>query len=101
MEEEVLDRIEGPVQLLKVGHHGSRTSTSPELLEALHPEVAVIPVGWQNRYGHPHGEVARRLVRYSETVLRTDRHGSVRVVARRDGSVSVSTEAGGAVPPLD
>jgi competence protein ComEC len=49
-------------QALKVPHHGSRTSTSPALLEAAAPLVAVISAGRDNRFGHPHAEVVERLV---------------------------------------
>lgn len=81
-----------PLTLLKLGHHGSRTSTSPALVEALRPRWALIPVGDGNRYGHPHGEVLERLERVGSRVLRTDRDGSVRLRIRPDGRVSVRTD---------
>ena len=64
-------------QLLKVGHHGSATSTSPELLAAVHPKFAVISVGRQNSYGHPRYEVLQRLATSAVTVYRTDVDGLV------------------------
>lgn len=65
--------------LLKVGHHGSRTATSPGFLRRVSPEVAVISCGRRNRFGHPHEDVLSRL-RESETrVCRTDRHGAVEI----------------------
>jgi competence protein ComEC len=66
------------VDLLKVGHHGSRGSTGDEWLDSLRPRVAVISVG-QNSYGHPAGETLARLLRHRVEVWRTDRDGSVTV----------------------
>lgn len=80
---------EGDVTLLKVGHHGSRTSTSAEFVEAVSPEYALIPVGARNRYGHPDPVVLERLERAGVRILRTDRDGTVGIVARRDGTVTV------------
>lgn len=77
------------VTLLKVGHHGSITSTSEALLQATSPEYALIPVGARNRYGHPDPVVLARLRRAGAHILRTDLHGTVTVTARRDGRVSV------------
>lgn len=74
--------------LLKVGHHGSHTSTSAALLRASRPRFAVIPVGRRNRYGHPHEEVVARLRSAGATVLRTDTDGHIVLRARRDGSVA-------------
>ena len=91
VEEEVAART-GRVDLLKVAHHGSRTSSSDAALQALGPALSVVPVGRRNRYGHPHPEVWSRLVARSGAVLRTDRHGTVRIVARPDGSWSVHTQ---------
>lgn len=67
----------GPVDLLKVGHHGSRTATSDEWLDELAPRGAVISVGRNNHYGHPAPEVLERLARHGVTVFRTDRSGTI------------------------
>lgn len=66
--------------VLKVGHHGSRTSSAPAFLRKLHPRLAVISAGRNNRYGHPHTEVLEELAGAGCTVLRTDRLGAVKVV---------------------
>ncbi len=66
----------GKIGYLKVGHHGSKYSTSLELLEVTMPEVAVISVG-KNRYGHPTSEVLTRLEEMGIRVLRTDQVGDV------------------------
>jgi competence protein ComEC len=81
----------GDFELLKVGHHGSDTSTDSLLLAAIRPELAIVSVGRFNRYGHPDPAVLGRLVRAGVTVHRTDRAGTITVVARRDGSSTVST----------
>ena len=66
------------VDLLKVGHHGSRGSTGDEWLDSLRPRAAVISVG-QNKYGHPSPPTLARLRRHRVEVWRTDRDGSVTV----------------------
>ena len=63
--------------LLKVAHHGSATSTIPELLAAVHPRYAVISVGWHNVYGHPRPEVLARLQAAQVKTYRTDLDGAV------------------------
>ena len=86
-EERVLPVLgEETIEVLKVGHHGSRTSTTPPLLERVSPRVAMISAGARNRYGHPAPSVLRRLAGAGATVLRTDRSGTVTVVGRPDGS---------------
>jgi competence protein ComEC len=67
----------GRVDLLKVGHHGSRTATSDAWLEELSPGEAVISVGARNRYGHPTPDVLERLGRHRVVTLRTDRLGTI------------------------
>lgn len=64
------------VEVLVAGHHGSKSSTSAELLEALDPQVVCISVG-DNAYGHPAPETLGRLIRQGCTVYRTDLHGTV------------------------
>ena len=63
--------------VLKVGHHGSATSTIPELLATVHPRFAVISVGARNRYGHPRAEVLQRLGESGIRTFRTDFNGAV------------------------
>jgi competence protein ComEC len=66
----------GKVDVLKVAHHGSATSTTPELLTNLHPKFAVISVGAQNSYGHPRSEVLARLRDSGALTYRTDVNGA-------------------------
>ncbi len=62
--------------VLKVGHHGSSTSTSSSWLQAVDPDYAAIEVGYGNPYGHPHNEVVQRLENYGALVYRTDLDGT-------------------------
>jgi competence protein ComEC len=68
------------VDLLKVGHHGSRGSTGDEWLDSLAPRVGIIPVG-RNDYGHPAPETLRRLVAHGVEVRRTDQDGTITVTS--------------------
>src|SRR5262249_28006927 len=69
--------------VLKVGHHGSRTSSTPDFVAAVAPAVAVISCAVRNRFGHPHPSTLATLARSGARVLRTDRDGSV--VVTTDG----------------
>jgi competence protein ComEC len=80
-EREALERLVGKKTdlnaiLLQVPHHGSRHALFPSFLEAVKPEVAVIPVGY-NSFGHPHADTLDLLSLYGVHIYRTDMHGSV------------------------
>jgi competence protein ComEC len=79
-------------EVLKVGHHGSSTSSTARFLRAVQPEVALVSVGAGNAYRHPSPHVIDALAASGASVLRTDRHGAV--VVRTDG-VSLEIEAQG------
>lgn len=64
-------------QILKVGHHGSRTSTSPEWLEEVKPQYAVISCGRDNIYGHPAKETLEKLSVAGPRIFRTDLQGDI------------------------
>ncbi len=81
-----------PLDLLKAGHHGSRTSTSWRLLEFAQPELSVVSAGARNRYGHPHAEVVDRIRRAGSDLARTDLQGVVRVRAFPTGDFTFSVE---------
>ncbi len=85
------DRPSLRADVLKVGHHGSATSTTPEFLAAVSPRVALVSVGTGNSYGHPSAGVMRRLAAAGAQVLRTDRLSTV--VVRTDGH-TVTVRAG-------
>ncbi len=63
--------------ILKVGHHGSRTSTGSSFLSAVSPEFAVISLGEKNSYGHPHAEPVQILTKAGVDILRTDQEGNI------------------------
>jgi competence protein ComEC len=78
----------GPDTLLKVGHHGSRTSTTPEFLDLVAPQDAVISVGLHNTFGHPRPEIIQRLHDAHARVFRTDQFGLTTFLLSRDGQIS-------------
>jgi competence protein ComEC len=72
--------------LLKVGHHGSRTSTTRLLLEAATPRLALVSCGRENRFGHPASATLRTLAAFQVPVFRTDRLSDVRVELAPDAT---------------
>jgi len=82
-----------PTDVLKVPHHGSRTSSTELFVAALHPAFAVISAGFENSYGHPHPTVVERFQAHHAAILRTDQDGLITV--RTDGKrMAVETFAG-------
>ena len=63
--------------VLKVGHHGSSTSTSEEFLKQVSPQIAIISVGKDNNYGHPSDEIIKRLEQEGISIYRTDEKGTI------------------------
>jgi competence protein ComEC len=88
--------------VLKVPHHGSRTSSSDELLDAVEPELAVMSLGWRNQFHFPAPEVLARYATRGARTLRTDRDGAVTVTVAPSGALSVACERGcpPAQPPM-
>jgi competence protein ComEC len=82
-----------PVTLLKVGHHGSRTSTTQEFLSAATPQDAVVSVGKGNTFGHPRGEVIERIAEARTKLYRTDEFGLTTFLLERDGRILELTGA--------
>jgi competence protein ComEC len=77
-EDRLLERgVDLRADLLKAGHHGSRTSTSPAWLAAVRPRYATLSCGVRNRFGHPHPLTLATLLAAGVPALRTDRFGSV------------------------
>ena len=74
----------GRVDVLKIAHHGSRSSSTPALLDAAAPKIAVISCGRHNLFGHPHAEVVDALRMRRVTISRTDRDGTVDIAFRGD-----------------
>jgi competence protein ComEC len=86
------DRAHLRTDVLKVGHHGSRTSSTEALLAAARPELATVSTGLRNRFGHPHEPAMKRLDRYGVLTLRTDRLGSLTITT--DGTALVTSASG-------
>lgn len=87
--------------LIKIGHHGSKGSTSAAFLAGVVPRWAIIQVGADNPFGHPHPDILKRLAEAGVTVFRTDRNGRIEVISdgrtlrvqpARPAPTSISTE---------
>ncbi|MBI3045545.1 MAG: DNA internalization-related competence protein ComEC/Rec2 [Betaproteobacteria bacterium] len=91
-EEELLvrsrDRLRADVLLAP--HHGSRTSSIPEFVQAVSPRTVVFTAGYRNRLGHPHREVMGRYRNAGARTYRTDRDGAVTIAIRADGAIRVT-----------
>ena len=75
-EEEILSKYNLPdIDVLKVGHHGSKTSSGKEFIDEINPKYSIISVGKKNRYGHPNKEVLDNLK--DSKIYRTDLDGSI------------------------
>ena len=80
VERAILSRLTpARIRILKVAHHGSRTSTSLELVERWRPQIAVISCGRGNTFGHPAPEVISRLESIGAAIYRTDLDGQVTI----------------------
>jgi competence protein ComEC len=84
-EAEAASYASGPVELLKVAHHGSADSGLDALLERTSPQVAAISVGSGNTFGHPAPETTEKLEEHGVSVMRTDTDGEIVIQARGDG----------------
>jgi len=78
IEKELIREVNLKADILKVAHHGSKTSSSGEFLKAVSPKIAVISVGKENIYGHPHQEVLERLKKFNINIFRTDKSGDIK-----------------------
>ena len=83
-EQELLSRYSLKSDVLKVGHHGSHTSTSQEFLTNVSPTYAIISAGVNNRYNHPHPEVTQRITEQGAVMLGTYLHGAIEYRFRGD-----------------
>ena len=77
--------------ILKVGHHGSKTSTTKEFLDLINPSVALIGVGQNNKFGHPNEEVIKRLKEKNIQIYRTDEMGEISVIIDKNGRIKINT----------
>jgi competence protein ComEC len=72
-------------EVMLVPHHGSRTSSSAEFIQAVAPRWAIVAAGYRNRFGHPNAEVMERYASAGTGILRTDRDGAIHVLLRSAG----------------
>ena len=79
------------IDVLKVAHHGSKSSTVQEWIDAWQPEIAVISAGRHNMYRHPHPDVVKRLEDAQMDIYRTDEQGEIRMMVK-EGKLSVHHE---------
>ncbi len=77
--EKLLLNADLKAEILKVAHHGSKSSSNSEFLRLVNPELAVISVGHNNPYNHPHPEILKRLDDFGITILRTDKSGNIEI----------------------
>lgn len=88
------DNYPRDVELLKVAHHGSSTSSGEEYIAHINPQYAVISVGANNTYGLPDRTVLKRLSACGAQILRTGKLGDIRIRAKKDGSITYNTLRG-------
>lgn len=91
-EEELVRRARDALraEVLIAPHQGSRTSSIHEFLSAVNPQIVVFPVGYRNRFGHPHRNVVGRYQDIGTRIYRTDRDGAVAIAIRAEGVISVT-----------
>lgn len=85
---EYSEQIEGQT-ILKLGHHGSKTSSTQLFLERTNPKFAIVSAGLNNRYGHPHPEVVERLNKLDIPFFQTGKDGSIEVIITKNGEVTI------------
>jgi competence protein ComEC len=98
--EQLVNGLSLKADVLKVGHHGSRTSSTQKFLDAVSPTYAVISCGVGNTYGHPHKESMSRLNAMGAVIYRTDENGTIIFVT--DGeNITITVEKGAGSTPAD
>lgn len=93
-EKQILKEYENSLELLdstilKVGHHGSKTSSTQYFIEAVKPDIALIGVGENNKFDHPNGNVLERLKRYGTKIYRTDQMGEITLEIDKNGNIKI------------
>ncbi len=84
IEKQELKLAKQEVDILKVGHHGSKNATSDDFLRAIKPKDAIISVGINNRYGHPSDQVIARLKKHDSNIYKTSTDGLIRMVVYKE-----------------
>lgn len=78
--------------VLKVAHHGSKSSTIQEFIDLVKPQISLIGVGSKNTFGHPNSEVIKRLQQVNSKVYRTDIYGEIKLKIDKNGRIKISTQ---------
>ena len=94
-EEKILKEINPVIlksNILKVAHHGSKTSTTQEFLDNVEPQIALIGVGENNNFGHPSGEVIERLKSKDIKIYRTDEKGEIVLEVNKGGKITIDNK---------
>lgn len=82
-EKDILEKYNlSNIDVLKVGHHGSKTSSGKDFIDGINPEYSIISVGKNNRYGHPNKEILNNLE--GSKIYRTDQNGSIMFKIKKD-----------------
>ena len=93
IEEELLsNNIDIDSDILKVGHHGSNTSSSEAFVKEVSPDIAVISCGTNNKYNHPHTETIQTLIKQDIEIYRTDELGTIVIEADKQENFEITTE---------
>ena len=96
MEEELLllEKVKSKdldIDILKVGHHGSKTSSTEDFLKTTSPSISIISCGIKNKFGHPNNEVLERLSFFNSRVIRTDLSGEIMLKIYKNNQIKIST----------
>lgn len=75
--------------ILKVAHHGSKSSSIQAFLEAIEPKIALIGVGKDNKFGHPNDGILERLQKLNCKIFRTDLDGEINIAINQKGQISI------------
>ena len=78
--------------ILKVAHHGSKTSSTAEFIKMVKPQIALIGVGEKNKFGHPNDGVIQRLKNMNTKIYRTDKMGEIEIQINNIGEVKISSQ---------
>lgn len=75
--------------IIKLPHHGSKTSSISNFIDEVNPQIALIGVGKNNKFGHPSNEVINRLEKRNIKIYRTDQMGEISITVNSKGKVSI------------
>ena len=73
--------------VLKIAHHGSKTSSTNQFIELINPKIALIGVGENNKFGHPDNQVIKRLKENNVKIYRTDKDGEINIIVDKKGNI--------------